>query len=209
MLRTLVSVSMDKSKTAVYVVLLHSPMVDRNGKGITTAVTNLDIHDIARSCRTYGVRRYFIVNPEEEQERLVRTILGHWKEEVSKVQHPSRAEALDLVCYLRTFEEAFNEVSVENGGKRPFVAMPDAKDLENSWSCEELRGTIEAGQFENRPLMIVFGTGWGIAPSFYGQVDRPLRPLRKWDDRGYNHLSVRAAAAIVLDRVLGNREERV
>jgi hypothetical protein len=204
-LRRLVSVSMDQSKTAVYVVLLHSPMMDRNGKGVTTAVTNLDIHDIARSCKTFGVRRYFIVNPEEEQERLVRTILGHWKEEVSKVQHPSRAEALDIVRYLRTFEEAFNEVSVECGGRRPFVVMPDAKDLPDAWSCEELRGKIEARDIEDRPVMIVFGTGWGIAPSFYGQVDRPLRPLRKWDDRGYNHLSVRAAAAIVLDRVLGFR----
>ncbi|MBI3543818.1 MAG: RNA methyltransferase, partial [Deltaproteobacteria bacterium] len=95
----------------VYVVLLHSPMVDRTGKQVTTAVTNLDLHDIARSCRTYGITRYFVVNPEVEQERLVKTILGHWREEVSKVHHPSRAAALETVRFMRTFEEAFNEAS--------------------------------------------------------------------------------------------------
>ena len=52
----------------VSLVLLHSPMVDRHGNEVTTAVTNLDIHDIARSCRTYEVQQYFIVNPEVEQE---------------------------------------------------------------------------------------------------------------------------------------------
>src|SRR5579883_653070 len=93
-----------------YVVLLHSPMVNRHGAEVTTAVTNLDIHDIARSCKTYGITRYFIVNPEEEQERLVGRILGHWKEEISKIYHPSRAQALDLVRFARTFEEAYNEV---------------------------------------------------------------------------------------------------
>ncbi|MBI3557984.1 MAG: RNA methyltransferase [Deltaproteobacteria bacterium] len=197
---------------SVYVVLLHSPMVDRNGKEVTTAVTNLDIHDIARSCRTYGITKYFIVNPEPQQEKLVKIILDHWKEQVSQVHHPSRAAALDIVCFMRTFEEAFNEVSAE-AGTRPFVVMPDARDLTEfgpSWSYEELRSRWAEGRGEiERPLMIVFGTGWGISPTFFGQVDQLLKPLRKsglpGTERGYNHLSVRAAAAIVLDRVFGDR----
>jgi hypothetical protein len=193
-------------------------MVDRCGKEVTTAVTNLDIHDIARSCKTYGVKRYFIVNPEEEQERLVSVILDHWKTEVSQVAHPSRAAALEIVTFARTFEEAFNEVAFESGS-RPYVVMPDARMLRDGfsepWSYEELRERLEAGGIPGddersvRPLMIVFGTGWGISPSFFGQVDRLLIPLRRdglaEGERGYNHLSVRAAAAIVLDRVLGER----
>lgn len=202
----------------VYVVLLHSPMVDRQGKQVTTAVTNLDIHDIARSCRTYGVTKYFIVNPEAEQERLVKTILDHWHEDVSRVHHPSRAEALSMVRFMRTFEEAYNEACFEDSAgqtQRPFVVMPDARDLTKEfgkpWSYEELRERWETGAapLGQRPLMIVFGTGWGIAPSFFEQVDMLLEPLRKsglkGSERGYNHLSVRAAAAIVLDRVFGNR----
>lgn len=193
----------------VYVVLLHSPMVDRKGKEVTTAVTNLDIHDIARSCRTYGISKYFIVNPEPEQERLVKVILDHWREEVSKVHHPSRAEALSIVRFTRTFEEAFNEASAE-AGVAPFVVMPDARDLRKefgeAWSYEELRHAWASGQIQ-RPLMIVFGTGWGISPSFFGQVNKLLKPLKRAGlregERGYNHLSVRAAAAIVLDRLFG------
>jgi hypothetical protein len=191
-------------------------MVDRTGKEVTTAVTNLDIHDIARSCRTYGVTRYFIVNPEPEQERLVETILGHWKEDVSRVHHPSRASALEIVSFVRTFEEAYNEASAGSGVSSesvalPFVVMPDARDLSQygeAWSYEELRARWEGNRI-TRPLMIVFGTGWGISPKFFGQVDQLLKPIRrvglKGNERGYNHLSVRAAAAIVLDRLFGDR----
>lgn len=205
----------------VFVVLLHSPMVDRTGKEVTTAVTNLDIHDIARSCKTFGVARYFIVNPQEEQERMVKAILDHWKQEVSRTHHPSRAQALDLVRFARTFEEAFNEASLEAGSatgkaRLPFVVMPDARDLSKYfseiWSYEELRGRMEtrripgdgSGDDELRPVMIVFGTGWGISPTFFEKVDQVLAPLRSRGNR-YNHLSVRAAAAIVLDRVLGEK----
>lgn len=210
----------------IFVVLLHSPMVDRIGKEVTTAVTNLDIHDIARSCKTYGVKRYFIVNPEPEQERMVKTILDHWKQEVSKVHHPSRAQALELVRFVRTFEEAFNEASLESAqcgeseddksvDQRPYVVMPDARDLtkyfSEIWSYEELRRRIEQSEIPGdlstsmkRPVMIVFGTGWGIAPVFFEKVDQVLAPLRTKGNR-YNHLSVRAAAAIVLDRLFGEK----
>jgi hypothetical protein len=121
-------------------------MEDRNGKEVTTAVTNLDIHDIARTCRTYGICRYFIVNPEAEQERIVKSILGHWHEAVSKVYHPARAKALSIVHYTRTFEEVCNEISLLCG-KSPFVVMPDARDLshefEESWTYQALRERLE------------------------------------------------------------------
>lgn len=204
-------------KRKTFVALLHAPIVNRHGKEVVTAVTNLDIHDIARSCKTYGIARYFIVNPEEEQERLVRAIVGHWHGEVSKVHHPSRAQALELVQYARTFREAFNEAGrvarLENPqALNPFVVMPDAKPLENAWSYPELRRHCEEGRLSEsddgtQPLMIVFGTGWGISPAFYPEVHRFLKPLRVSslfsDATHYNHLSVRAAAAIVLDRIFG------
>lgn len=193
----------------VFVVLLHSPMINRSGKEVTTAVTNLDIHDIARSCKTFGVKQYFIVNPEEEQEKLVQGILDHWRSEVSRIYHIARARALETVRYLRTFEEAFNEATRLAAGARPFVVMPDAKDLPNALDYDELRrrwmhNDLDGKGSQNhsgepRSLMIVFGTGWGIAPRFYGHVDAPLKPLRGPGE--YNHLSVRAAASIVLDRL--------
>jgi hypothetical protein len=35
-------------KAAVYLALLHYPVYDKNHQVVTTAVTNMDIHDIAR-----------------------------------------------------------------------------------------------------------------------------------------------------------------
>jgi hypothetical protein len=204
-------------------------MVDRNGKEVTTAVTNLDIHDIARSCKTFGVQKYFVVNPEEEQRRIVSAILNHWNGELSLSYHPARAKALERVQFAATFEEAYNDAAFESGAQ-PFVVMPDARDLkayfgenpsapesspERPWTYAELRERLSSGLPGDspaesrvlRPLMIVFGTGWGIAPSFFGKVDRALVPIRadREENRKYNHLSVRAAAAIVLDRVFGER----
>jgi hypothetical protein len=57
----------------------------------------------------------------------------------------------------------------------------------------------------------VFGTGWGVDESFYPEVHRILVPVygpKKRDpetgeERRYNHLSVRAAAAIIMDRLFG------
>jgi len=47
----------------IAVVLLHYPVTNRAGEPVTTAVTNMDIHDISRSCRTYEVDHYYLVNP--------------------------------------------------------------------------------------------------------------------------------------------------
>lgn len=209
----------DKSfdKVQTFVVLLHSPMLNRKGDEVTTAVTNLDIHDIARSCKTYGIKKYFIVNPEPEQEKLVNRILGHWHEDVNLVYHPARAQALEIVQFFKSFEEAVAEATRLAGGAKPFVVMPDAKELPGALSYAELRKKIEekdwnlSSEIENknensqeRSLMFVFGTGWGISPRFYDQIDVPLKPLK--GAQSYNHLSVRAAAAIVLDRVLGQTQ---
>src|SRR5262247_3881360 len=47
----------------VYLALLHYPVYDKNRQVVTTAVTNMDIHDISRAGRTYGVRGFFVVTP--------------------------------------------------------------------------------------------------------------------------------------------------
>ncbi len=63
---------------------------------------------------------------------------------------------------------------------------------------DEVRGLLA-----ERPVLLLLGTGHGIAPEVLEQCHAILPPLR-WMD-GYNHLPVRAAAAIILDRLLGDR----
>jgi len=53
--------------------------------------------------------------------------------------------------------------------------------------------------------LITFGTGWGLADEIMQRADWLLAPIRSPRADGFNHLSVRAAAAITFDRLLGHR----
>ncbi|MBI4925990.1 MAG: RNA methyltransferase [Bdellovibrio sp.] len=187
---------------SVYVVLLHYPIRNRQGQVVTTAVTNMDIHDIARSCCTYGVKKYFIVTPLEVQHGLVDRILAHWKLEKNREYHPDRSKALGLIELAYTFENVKQEIRSAEG-KEPEVVLTDAKVLPGSMSFVEYKKELTVPS-RMRPSVIVFGTGWGIAEKFYPQADRILSPICGPDNNdGYNHLPVRAAVAVVLDRLLG------
>ena len=193
----------------VYVVLLHYPMLNREGKVVTTAVTNLDIHDISRSCRTFGVREYVLVTPIPPQQQLARRILTHWGEGPNKQWHPDRAEALSRTRVEASFEDLVSRLTAEHGQK-PEVVLTDAAQLERSISYADYRRELEerSKSPDPRPVVIVFGTGWGVDPSFHPAVDRILAPIYgpegPQEEGGYNHLSVRAAAAIILDRLFGH-----
>ncbi len=52
------------------------------------------------------------------------------------------------------------------------------------------------------PLFLLFGTGWGLTQEVKDSSDYVLAPI---EGKGYNHLSVRSAVAIILDRLLGER----
>ena len=172
---------------------------------MTTAVTNMDIHDISRSARTFGAKGYFLVTPIEDQHELVGRILSHWREERSKTWHPDRVEAVSLVRMTKTFEEVKVAIAAECG-EQPEVVLTDARPIPNSISYADYRRELEDPKRGKRPVCIVFGTGWGIADVFYPEVHRILKPVYGPKDEngvGYNHLSVRAAVAIILDRLFG------
>ncbi|MCM2279374.1 MAG: RNA methyltransferase [Oligoflexia bacterium] len=191
-----------------YVVLLHYPMVNRNGNLVTTAVTNMDIHDIARSSRTFGAKGYFIVTPIEDQHELVGRILAHWRSDHSREYHPDRVEAVSLVRLAKSFDEVKAAIRAEHG-EDPEVVLTDARPFPNSISYSDYRR--ELGRPDSKkPVAICFGTGWGISDVFYPEVHRILAPVygpegapREGVAPGYNHLSVRAAVAIILDRLFG------
>ena len=170
---------------------------------MATAVTNLDIHDIARSARTFGLKGYFIVTPIALQHELVGRILGHWREEKSREYHPDRFEALSLVELVKDFEAVKAGIRAEHG-EDPEVILTDARPLPNSIRYSDLRRELESDPKRTRPLVLVFGTGWGVSEAFYPEVHRILVPVHGPEGQeGYNHLSVRAAVAIILDRLFG------
>ena len=58
------------------IALLHHPVYNKLHEVVTTALTNLDLHDIARSSRTFGLDRFYIVTPSLDQRPLERGGLG-------------------------------------------------------------------------------------------------------------------------------------
>jgi hypothetical protein len=192
----------EASSCSVYVALLHHSMRDKNGLVVTTAVTNLDIHDIARSSRTFGVKRYFLVNPLAEQQFVVKRIIGHWQGSGGREYNPDRSEAFSRVEIVSWFAEAVKRIE-EIEGVKPKVWMTSARKMDGlpqkSWL--EAKKELQAG---GQPRLLVFGTGWGMTEELLREGDSVLDPIEPRIESGYNHLSVRSAVAIALDRLLGN-----
>ena len=183
----------------VYCALVHHPVVDRGGEEITTSVTNLDVHDIARSACTYGLRGYFVVSPIEAQHPVVQRILDHWREGSGKNRFPERAEALSIVEISSSIEDAIARIE-QREGQAPRLVVTSARPGAGRTSYE-----VEGARLvrDPRPTLLLFGTGHGLSDRLLRRADTILEPIQGPTD--YNHLSVRAAAAITLDRLLGRK----
>lgn len=183
----------------VYLALLHYPVYNKREEIITTSITNLDIHDIARSARTYGIERLFFIHPAEAQQRLAQDILAYWQHGYGSTYNMDRKEALSVVQLTNTLQDAVGEIREANG-KPPVIVTTDARIFPNTVSYSDLRREMENA---DRPYLVLFGTGWGIERELMQSFDYILEPIVGRGD--YNHLSVRAAAAIILDRLLGGK----
>lgn len=182
----------------VSIVLCHHPVLDAAGAHVTTAITNLDIHDLARSARTYGCAQYFIVHPIAAQRDLVARITEHWTFGSSAKRIPDRKEALSLVRTTTSLEDVYASL----GGREAVeVWTTSALDVVPPLSFAAARTQLSR---PGKPVLIVFGTGWGLAREVIHAADAVLPPVRAEAQTKYNHLSVRAACAIILDRLLGN-----
>ena len=176
--------------------LVHYPVVNKNGETIGSAVTNLDLHDIARAAKTYGVDTFYIVTPYEDQQLLFKEILDHWLVGDGSVYNSKRGEALSLVRICSDLDELYRLTS-QKWGERPKVLVTCARCQDDTIPYREVREKVFAGESH----LILFGTAWGLAPEVMAAADASLPPIKGMTD--YNHLSVRSAAAIVMDRLLG------
>lgn len=184
------------------IALVHHPVVDKNGQTITAAVGSLDLHDIARAARTYGVQGYYIVTPLSDQQALVQRIIGHWDNGAGANYNPDRGEALALIRLAPTLGAVRRELRARYG-VAPRVVVTSARMADSDLSYGALRCLVQQGE----PVLLVFGTAWGLAPETVAAADYRLAPIEGTD--GYNHLAVRSAAAIILDRIGPYRAERL
>lgn len=178
--------------------LVHWPCWNQRGEVICTNVTNFDIHDIARAARSYGVKRYYIINKAQEQLMFVHRVLDHWRVGEGQEHNPMRKASIGMIDTAQTLEEAIGRHE-----KKPYVVATSARD---ELGCPRISFAALKEKVlhePDQPVFLILGTGWGLHSSVYELCDAVLEPIRGRSEDDFRHLSVRSAASIMLDRLLG------
>ena len=184
--------------------LVHYPVSLGPKKIGASSLTNLDIHDIARISRSYAMCSFYPVTPLGDQLRVLEEILRHWTRGPGGVGNADRAQALGLVQPATSLEEAVAHMTAQHGTRPRLVASSAVWPAKGKASQpgrmpmtpRDVRRWCDQG-----PVMLCLGTAQGLAPEVLEQCQGTLRPVRFL---GYYHLSVRSAAAILADRILGD-----
>lgn len=174
-------------------------MTDKRGDVVTTSITNLDIHDLARASLTFGLKGVFIVHPVATQRAFVGKILTHWTEGWGSTYNTTRKDALQTVRLVADLGEVADQLEQEDEGRIARFIATSAKRHPSALTFSRLREMLAVEP--EVPYCLVFGTGWGLHPMVFEDVDYVLEPIAGRGD--WNHLSVRAAVAIILDRLCG------
>lgn len=185
----------------LHVILAHYPVVLEGKNSGASSLTNLDIHDIARLSRTYGLGGFYVATPIEDQRRMLDAILRHWVFGPAALHNPHRAQALGMVQGVPRIEDAVERIA-RHAGQRPWLLGTSAQWPGKKNRAERVSAAAVRQCLRSRPAALLLGTGHGLAPQALAACDALLRPLRFLDQ--YNHLSVRSAAAILVDRILGD-----
>ncbi len=189
--------------------LVHYPIHDRHKKIVATNVTNLDVHDIARASRVFGITKYYIIHPMPDQRSFVARMLDHWRVGDGGQYNPMRKTALTMVDTMESVEAAIEDWNrIEGRTDRPLIVSTHARALEGvpMVSFRDLRARIEAPTPPNgleERMFLIFGTGFGLTEEFMRGCDLLLEPVRGAPPDDYRHLSVRSAVSIILDRLRG------
>ncbi len=177
--------------------LLHYPVYNKKKQIINTSLTNLDLHDIARAAATYALSGYYLVQPIDSQRGLMASLVEHWQSGFGARYNPDREEALSLVKIMPQLEDAVADIESRYGAKPHLIVTGAALDGKIT-DYEQMRRIMEE---QGGDYLLLFGTGYGLAAEITDNADFRLSPI--YGVAGYNHLSVRSAAAIILDRLLG------
>jgi tRNA (guanine37-N1)-methyltransferase len=175
--------------------LLHYPVRDKQGDVVTTSLTNMDLHDISRSASTYGAERYFVVTPLKAQREIGARVIKHWTDGFGAGYNPNRKEAFFRTELCDSLLTAISECE-KLWGEKPIIAATTAKAEMATISAKCL-----GDMAEKKGVLLLFGTGWGFVQEVFDMADWVLEPIEGVGD--FNHLSVRSAVAILLERLTG------
>ena len=181
----------------LYVGLLHYPVYNKNYETIASAITTFDLHDCSRLAKTYGVKTFFVITPLEDQQELARRVLRHWTEGYGAEYNSTRKEALELMAVSPSLEACVEEITTREAEKPVLIVTDAAKKEAPALTYAQARAMVRADEV----ILLLFGTAWGLVGEIFEKADYLLDPVEGYTE--YNHLSVRSAAAIILDRLAG------
>lgn len=182
----------------LYIALIHYPVKGKDGATIASAITSIDLHDIARTVKTYGAAGFYVVTPLKDQQAFAQKILDHWTCGAGAVYNQDRKKAFSAVSIKNDFTQVISEIKSAHGLPVRVVAT-SAAEGNNQVGYKQLQQELLAGDYA---YVLALGTAWGLADNFMQEAYCRLKPILT--QTGYNHLSVRSAAAIILDRLLGH-----
>jgi hypothetical protein len=188
---------MTRDGPTLYIALVHFPVYNKGRQVVATSLTTLNLHDLARLAVTYGVAGVFVATPLTRQRELAQDLINHWTRGYGAVYNPTRAAALQCLRVVDTLETVEHEI-LGRHGVRPRSIATDARPFPRGTSYPVLRRELwESGAV----FLLLLGTGWGLAEDLVAGCDYILEPI--YGVTAYNHLPVRVAAGIMLDRLLG------
>jgi len=185
-------------ESKLYVALIHFPVMNKKGLPIGSALTTIDMHDIARASITFGLKGFYVVTPYDDQATLANQVIEHWTKGVGGKLNPFRKKALELIRVSRSVEDMVAEIK-EIEKEEVVTIVTSAKKTADSITTEALRQRLDT----KVPHVLLFGTAWGLADELIDTCDLTLDPI--YGSLDYNHLSVRSAASIYLDRIINGR----
>jgi len=181
------------------IALVHYPVYNKTQQIVATSLTNLDIHDIARAARTFGVSPYFIVHAVPEMQQFAREVIRYWSQGFGSEYNITRKQALAMIEIVPDLA-AVNRRLTNLWGRAPVFVVTSARRFPFTITYEELRAKLER---DNECACLLFGTGYGLIDEIMAEADLTLEPIVGPTD--YNHLSVRSAVSIILDRLCATK----
>jgi len=97
----------------VYISVIHYPAKNKEGRWVCTSFTTLDFHDVARPVRTYELQAYYIVQPLEAQQFIIKEQLKYWTEGFGSEFNPKRSMAGSMVRVVSSITQMLEEIKKE------------------------------------------------------------------------------------------------
>lgn len=183
----------------LHIALVHFPIIDKKGACVATSITNLDLHDLSRAATTFGVEAVWLVHPYEAQRRFLTRVMRHWTDGWGAAYNPSRREALGRTEMAADLNETAQRIEALHG-QAPLFVGTHARSVRSEISYRAMRTILRENP--RTPYCLVFGTGYGLHPEAMEQMDLMLEPI--YGAGEWNHLSVRSAVSIILDRLVSD-----